>query len=524
VVGSGCKQQAFVRHGCCGSTPAFGALLHTSCLESAVVFPKKACGRSRQTIRVKKMKRSLAALSLVSFLLFLQPPSLVVAQHKAVDFTELESVVLTELSETNTPGAAVAVVSGDSVIFAKGFGVSNIESGAPVTPDILFRIGSVTKMFTATLLVTFAEERKIDIQKPIGELIKGLNSRLSAVTLHQLMSHTAGMTDESPSDYGSHDDSALAAYVKSLKEDHFFTEPGKIFSYSNPAYDLVGFSIEEFGGKPYADQMSEHLFRPLGMNSTTFRPTMAMTYAISQGHTATGNAKPSVIRPFVDNAAGWPDGFLFSSVNDLARFAIAFLNGGKIDGKQILMPSVIKKLSTPYVELQSRFGFENGKYGYGLFIHDYRGVRVVWHAGLIAGFGALFQMVPEQRFAVIILANRSDALLNKTAEKAMELMLPLRKKAEPGPRQSLAIGKAELVDYAGTYLNKPERAEIVAKDGKLYLKLADGEFSVTKIGSYRFSIKKQVDSLEEFVLVPNANGKIEYLHIGRHALKKVDNN
>jgi CubicO group peptidase (beta-lactamase class C family) len=471
-----------------------------------------------------KMRWSFAALPLISFLLILQRPSLLVAEQKAVDFTELESVLLKELKETNTPGAAVAVVSGDRVVFAKGYGVSNIENGAPVTPDILFRIGSVTKMFTATLLVTLAEEQKIDLKKPIGEFIKGLSPKLSRVSLHQLMSNTAGMTDESPSDYGSHDDSALAIYVRSLKDDHFFTEPGRIFSYSNPGYDVAGFSIEEVGGKPFADQMSQRLFKPLGMNSTTFRPTLAMTYPISQGHTASVNAKPSVIRPFVDNAAGWPDGFLFSSVNDLARFAIAFLSGGKINGKQILMSSIIAKLSTPYAELHSRFGFENGKYGYGLFIHDYRGVHVVWHAGLIPGFGALFQMVPEEQFAVIVLANRSDALLNKTAEKAMELMLPLEKKTESSSRQALEISKSEMVNFVGTYLNKPERAEIVVKDGKLYLKLEEGEFLVTKAGSYRFSFEKQVESSEEFVLVPSANGKIEYLHIGRHALKKVDNN
>jgi len=82
-----------------------------------------------------------------------------------------------------------------------------------------------------------------------------------------------------------------------------------------------------------------------------------------------------VIRPFGDNVAGWPDGFMFSSVDDLARFAIAFMGGGKIDGKQVLTPSVITKLSTPYADLHSYFGFENGRYGYGLFVHDHRGVQ-----------------------------------------------------------------------------------------------------------------------------------------------------
>jgi CubicO group peptidase (beta-lactamase class C family) len=307
-----------------------------------------------------------------------------------------------------------------------------------------------------------------------------------------------------------------------LKEDHFFTEPGRIFSYSNPGFDVAGFLIEEVSGKAYADQMNERLFKPLGMSSTTFRPTMAMTYPLSQGHDASAKAKPTVIRPFGDNVAGWPDGFMFSSVNDLARFAISFMGGDRIGGKQVLTPSVITKLSTPYADLHSRFGFDNGNYGYGLFLHDHRGVRVVWHAGLIPGFGALLQMVPARRFAVIVLANRSGSLLNKTAEKAMELMLPLEAKTEAKSEQSVVVSEAEIRRYIGIYTNKPERAEILVKQGRLVLKRKDSEFPITKIGDYRFLVIKPSESeAEEFVLVRGDDGKAEYLHIGRHALKKV---
>jgi CubicO group peptidase (beta-lactamase class C family) len=468
------------------------------------------------------MKLSFVSLSLVLLSVFLPSASLAFAQPQRVDFRQLEKVALEELKETNTPGAAIAVVSGDRLVFAKGFGTAHIETGAPVTPDTLFRIGSITKMFTAAVLVTLAEEGKIELDEPIGRYVKGLNSKLSQITAHQLMSHTAGMTDESPSDYGSHDDAALAAYVKSLNEDHFFTDAGEIFSYSNPGFDVAGFLIEEVGGRPYADQMGERLFKPLGMNRSTFRPTMAMTYPLSQGHDALAREKPTVIRPFGDNVAGWPDGFMFSSVNDLARFALAFMNGGKIDGKQVLTTSVITKLSTAYADIHSRFGFENGRYGYGLFVHDHRGVHVVWHAGLIPGFGALFQMVPTQRFAVIVLANKNGALLNRTAEKAMELTLPLTAKTEIKLKKGLAISEAEISEYVGTYANTPERAEILVKDGRLVLKRENDEFPITKIGKDRFSIiQPRQSEATEFVLVRAADGKAEYLHIGRHALRKV---
>ena len=468
------------------------------------------------------MSTKISLLSLYWVLLAaLLPVSPVFAQQPAVDFSRLEQVALDELKETNTPGAAVVVVSGDRLVFAKGFGIANIETGTPVTPDTLFRVGSVTKMFTAAVLVTLAEGGQINLREPIGKYVRGLNAKLSLVTAHQLLSHTAGMTDESPPDYGSHDDSALAGYVRSLKEDHFFTDPGRVFSYSNPGFDVAGLLIEELGGRPYADVMSERLFKPLGMSSSTFRPTVAMTYPLSQGHSS-AKGKPAVIRPFGDNVAGWPDGFMFSSVNDLARFAVAFVNGGRIDGKQVLTPAVIAKLSTPYTDLHSRFGFDNGKYGYGLFVHDYRGASLVWHAGLMPGFGALLQMVPAHRFAVIVLANRSGSLLNKTAEKAMELVLPLSAKAEAKSEQAMVIGEAEISEYVGIYRNTPESAELLLKQGRLVLKREDGEYPITKIGDHRFSIVKSSESeAEEFVLVRGGDGKAEYLHMGRHALKRV---
>jgi CubicO group peptidase (beta-lactamase class C family) len=250
---------------------------------------------------------------------------------------------------------------------------------------------------------------------------------------------------------------------------------------------------------------------------------MAMTYPLSQGHVDSGNKKPTVIRPFGDNVAGWPDGFMFSTVNDLARFAIAFMGSNK--HRDVLKSSMTRKLSTPYVEIHSPFGFGNGRYGYGLFVHDYRGVRVVWHAGLIPGFGALLQMVPAQHVAVIVLANKSGALLNKTAEKAMELMLPLNDKTSSEPKEPRAISSKEISEYVGTYTNNPERAEIVVKEHKLVLKLRDGEFPITKIGDYRFSIKRANESkAQEFVLVTAADGTVEYLHMERHALKKERSN
>jgi CubicO group peptidase (beta-lactamase class C family) len=142
------------------------------------------------------MKSSFIFLSLILYSFFLSSSLTLLAQQQIFDFTQIEKVALEELKQTNTPGAAVSIVSGDRVVFVKGFGISNIETGMPVTPDILFRIGSVTKLFTAFVLVTLAEEEKIKLDAPIGNYVKGLNPQLSQVTVHQLLSHTAGMCEK----------------------------------------------------------------------------------------------------------------------------------------------------------------------------------------------------------------------------------------------------------------------------------------------------------------------------------------
>jgi D-alanyl-D-alanine carboxypeptidase len=113
--------------------------------------------------------------------------------RRDVDFRELDKVVAAELKETNAPGAACAVVSGDRIVYEKGFGVSDIETGAPVTPSMLFRTGSINKMLTAAVLVALADEGKIALDAPLAKSVPGLAPGLSRLTADQLLSHTAGL-------------------------------------------------------------------------------------------------------------------------------------------------------------------------------------------------------------------------------------------------------------------------------------------------------------------------------------------
>lgn len=471
------------------------------------------------------MSRSLKYLRPLLLLVFLQPVISAIqqlpAQQREIDFTELDRVALAELQETKTPGAAVAVISGARVIFARGFGTANIESGAPVTAEALFHIGSVTKMFTAAALITLSEEGKIKLDLAIGNYVKGLSPRLAQITVHQLLSQTSGLKDIA-GDYGLHEETALGDFVRSLKDDDLLIEGGQAFSYSNPGFALAGYVIEQVSGTSYADQMNESLFKPLGMSRTTLRPTMAMTYPLALGHTAQGQEKPRVVRPLADDARLWPAGYMFANLNDLTRFVIALMNAGKLEGRQVLAPAVSAKLLSSYIDIPTNV-FVNGKYGYGFFAHDYYGMRMFEHGGLLPGYSSEARLLPEQHIAVIILNNRDGVRLNKTFAKAFQLMLPSLKAPAPvaQPKPALSMNEAEMARYAGTYINRWP-IEILVRDGKLLFKQGGAELPVTKIGENRFVVTPAgAPQSQEFLIVSDANGRSAYLQMFLWVFKRV---
>ncbi len=444
--------------------------------------------------------------------LSLAPPAL--AQTEARDMSALEKVVNEELKSRNTPGAAIALVSGERIIYAKGFGVSNVETGSQVTPEMLFRLGSTTKMFTGAALVALAAQGKIKLDEPIGNYAKGLHPNIARITAHQLISNTGGMADiQAPV---SQDDEALARMVRGWKDEVRFTEPGQVYSYSSAGFWLAGYVIEEVTGKQYADAMSELVFQPLGMNRTTLRPLMALTYPLAMGHSVRGKEPAEIIRPAYNNVAQWPAGSIYSNVNELSRFAIAMLNGGRVDGKQMLSPEVFSKLQGKYTTMPGDTGVH---YGYGLLNFEQRGVRVVMHGGFSRGYGSMVQMMPEQRFAIIVVTNKSGETLPRTREKVMEMFLPMKAEPAEKPKAAQAMSAADVSNFSGKYINGPQTWELFSKDGKLYYKQEENNLELSKTGPHRLSFGPSLEN--DLMFVPNARGEIEYLFDGLYSAKKA---
>jgi CubicO group peptidase (beta-lactamase class C family) len=428
-------------------------------------------------------------------------PALLLAQ----DFTALDAIVESELKASGTPGAAVVIVQGDRIVHLKGYGLANVETGDKITPDTLFRIGSTTKIFTAAAVLTLVDEGKLDLVKPISTYVKGLDPAIGAITTHQLLSHTAGLGDRG-SGHGSHDDAALGTTMRALKSDMIELTPGEIFSYSSLGYWLAGLVLEEISGKPFADGVDERVFKPLGMTGSTFRPLMAMTYPFAQQHAGGPGKAPTVIRPFADESNSWPGGSAFASARGLARFMLGFLNGG-------LSPQVVRLMSTPHAV----FPGSDSSYGYGLVTGVDRGVRTVSHGGARIGFGSMLTVAPEQKTGVAVIANRSNAMLGRVVQKALELAVKFGPAEKP---ETVGSTGAELLATAvGAYVGGPIRVALSVSEGKVEVTMDGKTYPAKDLGGGRFMAEGPVGY---FVLVPGPNGQVRYMHTNLRALRRVN--
>lgn len=432
----------------------------------------------------------------------------------AVDFSELDKLVTEELKEKNTPGAVIAVVSGDQVVYHKAFGVANVETNAPMQPEMLFRLGSTTKMFTAAALVTLAERNKINLKEPIENKVKGLNGRIGKTTPHHLLSNSAGVRDFAATVI-SNEDASLGNMIRDWKDDVFFADQGEIYSYSSAGFWLSGLVIEEVHGKPYADAMTELMFQPLGMDRTTLRPLMAITYPFATGH-ALNAGKPVILRPLFNNVAMWPAGSMWSNARDLSRWVIAFLNEGRIDGRQVISASLINQMRDHHVGVP---GEPDAYYAYGLTVFKQQGLEFVGHGGFSRGYGSMIQMVPSRKFAVIVLTNKSGETMRKTLNRATEIGLGLKSEGTSEPAAVAPLTSGEINEFLGTYSHAPETWEISAKEGKLYVKTGGNEYAMTKTGERKFTFGDQNEN--EIVFVPGRSGKINLIFMGLYGARKL---
>jgi CubicO group peptidase (beta-lactamase class C family) len=292
----------------------------------------------------------------------------------------------------------------------KGYGLADREHDVPVTPQTIFRIGSMTKQFTASAILKLQEEGKLSVKDKLSKYIPDF-PRGSEVTLRQLLTHTSGIHDYTPEPDHLSDvakPTTTEALIGKIKKSPYDFDPGTKWRYDNSGYTLLGYIVEKVSGQSYGDFLRENFFQPLGMTNTgVYRANPGLPHeALGYSLGTNGFERPFYIDPSWNGG----DSALYSTVEDLYRWNEGIFNCRVLDAaslKAAFIPVVMEAS-----QLNSGYG-----YGFGWFVGRYRGLRDISHGGAIPGFSSLLLRLPDEKFTVVVLANALDGRPNATPNR-----------------------------------------------------------------------------------------------------------
>jgi CubicO group peptidase (beta-lactamase class C family) len=343
-------------------------------------------------------------------------------------------LIETFLGSHDVAGLAVAVVREDEVV-SRGFGVRDLGSGAPVTPETMFHLASVSKPFVATAIVSLAIARDagepvLDLDAPITEWVPEFtlaDGRAGEVTARRLLSHSSGLPDVA--DYGWHDpqlgDDALSEFARSLSGWRLQAEPGSAFSYSNAGFELLGLLLSRATGTTFESAVRQQVLTPLGMRRSTFLRGEVPRNLAASPHVGMPLSVPEGAYPYTRRHA--PSSTLHSNLAEMCRWMVAHFEpaeaaaGGsegqweRLDaGLLDLMWQPVVPVGDPPWEESAALGWAAGRYG---------GHRTLSHSGADPGFGSKLVLVPERRTGIVVLANSNTVPTSAIGAAALDVAL-----------------------------------------------------------------------------------------------------
>lgn len=330
--------------------------------------------------------------------------------------TALDPWIEKAMADWKVPGTALAVVKGGKVVYAKGYGLRDVDRKLPVTTKTLFAIGSSTKAFTTFVLGTLVDEGKLDWDKPVTRFLPGFRmydqTTTDMMTPRDLVTHRSGLPRHDLVWYNN-----LGASRREIVERLPFLEPNEPlrakWQYNNLMFVTAGYLAESITGKSWEDNVRHRILDPLGMTRTNF--------SVADSQKSDDFARPyderdDVLKeiPFRVITTVGPAGSINSCVDDMARWVALHLAHGKAGDRQLIGPSTIDDLHTPQMVMggsSERPDISPSSYAMGWMTYTYRGHRMVEHGGNIDGFSALVMLLPADDLGLVVLTNRNGTPL-----------------------------------------------------------------------------------------------------------------
>jgi len=396
--------------------------------------------------------------------------------------------------KANGFSGSVLVARGDQVLVAKGCGLANVEHDVPNAPNTKFRLGSITKQFTAMTILILQEQGKLSVDDPVSKHAEGCPDGWKEITIQHLLTHTSGI----PSFTGLPGyrtsmplPSSPAKTLDRVREMPLEFKPGESFAYSNSGYVLLGQVIEQVSGQSYEEFLRKSIFEPLGMTDTGYDlPGKILPHRAAGYEPAKGSlANASYLDMTIPHAAG----SLYSTVEDLHRWSRA------LDSRKLLPEAAYAKMFTP----------GKGNYGYGWIIAKEHGREHFGHGGGINGFTTTISRYPSEQLCIVVLCN---VVTSNPGQVSRDLAaIALGESYElPQERKFVALEAKVLDKYVGKYEIGPNLVLTISREGERLLGQPTGQSQVElrPLSDVKF-FAKEVNA--EVTFVSDDEGQVTHL-------------
>lgn len=368
------------------------------------------------------------------------------------------------------PGISMAIVYDQELVWSKGFGFADVNKKRPATEDTLYRIASITKLFTNTAVLHLRDDGKLQLDDPITKHLPWFNIQnkfpdAPPITIRHLLTHTSGLPREAAFPYWTDNEFPTFEQIKEAlvgQETPFPTET--TFKYSNLALSLAGEIVTIVSGIDYTDYVQQFILDPLGMKDTLVNSPDPRNSRLATGY---GRRMPDgsrAISPFTDGKGITPAGNMTTSVKDLAKFAMLQFRDGLAGGEQILRGSTLREMH--HVQWLSP-DWVTG-IGLGFFSQRLKGTTITGHGGAVLGYRTLLRMSLTEKIATIVFMNADDGKPLLFADKVFEWVVPaILKAAKPEPKAKEPDPAWQV--YVGKYRDDWGDSQTLVLNGELIL-------------------------------------------------------